>query len=132
MSLTVEETMCIVSVIQAVVAKLYRLNQNNMSFNIYRLALIKENKFRAARYGIEGHMIDFGLQKEVETRVLLLELLEFVDDVVDELGSREHINYVHQILKNGTGAAKQLAVFKETNDLTKVVDFITSEFTKGL
>jgi carboxylate-amine ligase len=37
-----------------------------------------------------------------------LELLEFVDDVVDELGIREHINYVHQILKNGTGAAKQL------------------------
>ncbi len=103
-----------------------------MSFNIYRLALIKENKFRAARYGIEGHMIDFGLQKEVETRMLILELLDFVDDVVDELGSREHINYVHQILKNGTGAAKQLAVFKETNDLTKVVDFITDEFTKGL
>jgi carboxylate-amine ligase len=62
MSLTVEETMCIVSVIQAVVAKLYKLNQQNVSFNIYRLALIKENKFR--RYGIEGHMIDFGLQKK--------------------------------------------------------------------
>jgi carboxylate-amine ligase len=68
----------------------------------------------------------------VETHVSINKLLEFVDDVVDELGSREHINYVHQILKNGTGAAKQLAVFKETNDLTKVVDFITSEFTKGL
>jgi carboxylate-amine ligase len=51
MSLTVEETMCIVSVIQAVVAKLYKLNQQNVSFNIYRLALIKENKFRASRYG---------------------------------------------------------------------------------
>jgi carboxylate-amine ligase len=63
MSLTVEETMCIVSVIQAVVAKLYKLNQQNVSFNIYRLALIKENKFRASRYGI-GHMIDFGLQKK--------------------------------------------------------------------
>lgn len=132
MSLTVEETMCIVSVIQAVVAKLYKINLNNMSYNIYRLALIKENKFRAARYGIEGCMIDFGLQKEVETRSLILELLEFIDDVVDELGSREQINYVHEILKNGTGAAKQLAVFEETKDLTKVVDFITGEFTKGL
>lgn len=132
MSLTVTETMCIVSIIQAVVAKLYRMNQNNMSFNVYRLALIKENKFRAARYGIEGQMIDFGLCKEVETKVLILELLDFIDDVVDELGSREHINYVHEILKNGTGAAKQLAVFEETNDLTKVVDFITKEFTKGL
>ncbi|MNL39176.1 Glutamate--cysteine ligase [compost metagenome] len=77
-------------------------------------------------------MIDFGLQKEVETRLLILELLEFIDDVIDELGSREDINLVHEILKNGTGADKQLAVFQETNDLSKVVDFITGEFTKGL
>jgi carboxylate-amine ligase len=76
-------------------------------------------------------MIDFGLQKKKETRVLILELLDFVDDVVDELGSRDQ-NYVHQILKNGTGAAKQLAVFEKTHDITKVVDFITDEFTKGL
>lgn len=132
MSLTIKETMCIVSIIQAVVAKLYKINLNNMSFNIYRLALIKENKFRASRYGIEGCMIDFGLQKEVETRVLILELLDFIEDVIDELGSREHINYVHEILKNGTGAAKQLAVFEETKDMTKVVDFITGEFIKEL
>jgi carboxylate-amine ligase len=124
--------MCIVSIIQAIVAKLYRLNTQNLKFNTYRLALIKENKFRAARYGIEGNMIDFGLQKEVETSMLVLELLDFIDDVVDELGSREHINYAHEILKNGTGADRQLAVFKETKCLTKVVDFITSEFTKGL
>lgn len=132
MCLTVEETICIVAIIQAIVAKLYKLNLNNMSYNIYRIALIKENKFRAARYGIEGHMIDFGLQKEVETKMLINELLDFIDDVVDELGSREQINYVHQILKNGTGAAKQLAVYEETNDLIKVVDFITGEFSKGL
>ncbi|MFI0490277.1 carboxylate-amine ligase [Flavobacterium sp.] len=132
MSLTVQETMCIVAIIQAVVAKLYKLSLHNMSFNIYRLALIKENKFRAARYGIEGNMIDFGLQKEVETKMLILELIDFIDDVVDELGSREQINYVHTILKNGTGADKQLAIFEQTNDMTKVVDFITGEFSKGL
>ncbi|AWG22472.1 carboxylate-amine ligase [Flavobacterium faecale] len=132
MCLTADETMCIVAIIQAVVAKLYKMNLNNMSFNIYRIALIKENKFRASRYGIEGEMIDFGLQKEVETRVLIRELIDFIDEVVDELGSRDHINYVHEILKNGTGAAKQLAVFEETKDLKKVVDFITTEFTKGL
>ena len=77
-------------------------------------------------------MIDFGLQKEVETKLLIGELLEFIEDVVDELGSREQINYVHTIMKNGTGADKQLAVFEKTNDLSKVVDFITGEFTKGL
>ncbi|MDP2162378.1 MAG: carboxylate-amine ligase [Flavobacterium sp.] len=132
MSLTVDETICIVAIIQAVVAKLYKLNTSNISFNVYRLALIKENKFRAARYGVQGNMIDFGLQKEVPTKELILELLEFIDDVVDELGSRDEINYVHTILKEGTGAAKQLAIFEETQDLTKVVDFITSQFTKGI
>jgi carboxylate-amine ligase len=132
MSLTVNETMCIVAIVQAIVAKLYKLSLNNMSFNVYRLALIKENKFRAARYGIDGNMIDFGLQKEVETKMLIVELIEFVDDVVDELGSREQINYAYEIMKNGTGADKQLAVFEKTKDLTKVVDFITGEFTKGL
>jgi carboxylate-amine ligase len=132
MSLTVEETMCIVALIQAVVAKLYRLTMQNTSFNIYRIALIRENKFRAARYGIEGSMIDFGLQKEVDTKCLILELLEFVDDVVDELGSREYINYVHTIMKNGTGADRQIAVFEKEQDLTQVVDFITGEFKCGL
>jgi len=132
MSLTVDETICIVAIIQAIVAKLYKLNMSNTSFNVYRLALIKENKFRAARYGVQGNMIDFGLQKEVPTKDLILELLEFIDDVVDELGSRDEINYVHTILREGTGAAKQLAIFEQTQDLTKVVDFITNEFTKGI
>lgn len=132
MSLTVDETICIVAIIQALVAKLYKLTKANTTFNIYRLALIKENKFRAARYGVMGKMIDFGLQQEVTTKDLILELLEFIDDVVDELGSRDEINYVHNILRDGTGAAKQLAIFEKTQDLTKVVDFITSEFTKGL
>jgi carboxylate-amine ligase len=100
-----------------------------MSFNNYRLALIKENKFRAARYGIED--IWFWSSKEVETRVLLIELLEFVDDVVDEL-EVESISTMCIKYWKRNWAAKQLAVFKETNDLTKVVDFITSEFTKGL
>jgi carboxylate-amine ligase len=132
MSLTVDTTMCIVAIIQAIVAKLYKLNMSNTSFNIYRLALIKENKFRASRYGVMGNMIDFGLQKEVPTRDLILELVDFIDDVVDELGSREEINYVHKILAQGTGAAQQLEVFERTGDLIQVVDLITSEFTKGL
>lgn len=132
MCLTVDETICIVALIQAVVAKLYRLLLSNTSFNIYRIALIRENKFRAARNGIEGQLIDFGRKIEVPTRELIAELLEFVDDVVDELNSREEIDYVHQILKNGTGADQQLAVFDQTQDLKKVVDMITSKFTEGI
>ena len=132
MCLTVDETICIVALIQAVVAKLYRLLMSNTSFNIYRIALIRENKFRAARNGIEGLLIDFGKKTEVDTKELIMELLDFIDDVVDELGSREEIEYVHQILKNGTGADQQLAVFEQTGSLEAVVDFITGKFTEGI
>jgi carboxylate-amine ligase len=132
MCLTVDETICIVAIIQAVVAKLYKLLMSNTSFNIYRIALIRENKFRAARNGIEGKLIDFGRKVEVPTQALIQELLEFIADVVDELESRKEIDYVYQIFKNGTGADQQLAVFEKTQDLTKVVDMITSKFTEGI
>lgn len=130
--LTVDETICITALIQAVVAKLYKMLMQNTSFNVYRIALIRENKFRAARNGLEGQMIDFGLKIEVPTHDLIRELLEFVDDVLDELGSREEVNYVHQIIKNGTGADQQLAVFEKTQDLKAVVDLITSKFHEGI
>jgi carboxylate-amine ligase len=45
-----------------------------------------------------------------------------VDDVVDELGSRKDIEHVHTILARGTSADRQLQVYRETNDLTAVVD----------
>lgn len=132
MCLTVDETICIVALIQAVVAKLYKLHLQNTSFNIYRIALIRENKFRAARYGTEGQMIDFGRKKEVPYKDLMHELLDFIDDVVDELGSRKEIDYVRTILREGTGADKQLAVFQETGSLNSVVDFITDSFLKDI
>src|SRR5687767_2511090 len=84
--------------------------------------LSQENKWRAVRYGLDGKMIDFGKEKEVPVRALVLELLEFVDDVVDSLGSRKEIEHVHTILERGTSAERQLQVYRETNDLTAVVD----------
>ena len=94
----IEETIAITAVFQALVAKLYKLRLQNMSFIMYNRALINENKWRASRYGLDGKLIDFGKQEEVDTRELILELLDFVDDVVDELGSRYAVNYVRNIL----------------------------------
>ncbi|HOY96604.1 MAG TPA: carboxylate-amine ligase, partial [Catalimonadaceae bacterium] len=91
-----------------------------------------ENKWRASRYGLDGKLIDFGKQEEVDTRALVLELLEFIDDVVDDLGSRKEIEYVHKILENGTGADRQLRVYEETGDLKKVVDYIVQQTNHGL
>lgn len=127
-----DETIAIAALIQATVAKLHRLYTANQGYRLYRRLLLMENKWRAARYGIDGKLIDFGKQAEVPERELLLEYLAFVDDVVDELGSREEINYIHEILKNGTGADRQLRVYEETGDLKKVVDYIMEETAAGL
>jgi carboxylate-amine ligase len=128
----VDETVCLAAVMQAVIAKLYKLYRQNMGFRIYRSRLLNENRWRAARYGINGKMIDFGKSEEVETRTLIAELLEFIDDVVDELGSREEINYVNEILRVGTGADRQVEVYNRTKDLKAVVDYIITETHHGL
>lgn len=128
----VDETICLAAVMQAVVAKLYKLHRQNMGFRTYRARLINENRWRAGRYGINGQMIDFGEQAEVATRSLISELLEFIDDVVDDLGSREEVDYVHQILRQGTGSDRQLEVFARTGDLKQVVDYIVAETHHGL
>jgi carboxylate-amine ligase len=112
---------------QAIVVKLYKLHQRNMGYRIYRRALIEENKWRAARWGMDGKLIDFGKKEEVPMRDLALELLEFVDDVVDELDSREAVNEVHRVLAEGTSADRQLAVYKETHDMKAVVRHLVIE-----
>ncbi len=118
----VDDTVAIAALFQAIVAKLTKLIEKNLGFRLYRRMLIQENKWRAVRWGIDGKMIDFGKQKEVPTRDLILELLEFIDDVVDELGSRKEIEHIHTILQRRTSAEEQLRVFEETKDLNAVVD----------
>ncbi|MBN1302771.1 MAG: carboxylate-amine ligase [Melioribacteraceae bacterium] len=130
--LTVDETVALAALIQAVVAKLYKLLQQNLGFRLYRRLYINENKWRASRYGVEGKLIDFGKQREVPTSELIHELLEFVEDVIDELGSREELQNVYKTLKNGTGAKRQLEVFNNTGDLKKVVDFIIEQTNLNL
>jgi glutamate---cysteine ligase / carboxylate-amine ligase len=126
--MTVQETATIAALFQALCAKIYTLRRQNINFINYQRALINENKWRASRYGIDGLLIDFGKEKEVPVKELIDELLEFVDGVVDDLGSRKHIEKVQDIFTNGTGADRQLKVFKETGSLVEVVKYIEGSF----
>ena len=126
------ETVAIAALIQATACKLWKLHESNIDWRQYSRPLLMENKFRAVRYGLDGHMIDFGKQKEMPARELICEYLEFIDDVLDELGSRKEIEYIHTMLKDGSGADRQLAVFRETGSLRAVVDYMASETKSGL
>src|SRR6476661_2933221 len=130
--MTVDETIALAALFQAVCAKIYKLRSQNLNFIQYSRALITENKWRAGRYGIDGFLIDFGKEEEINTRVLIYELLDFVDDIVDHLGSRHHLSYVHKMLENGTGADRQLVVYDQTKSLVRVTEYINSQFLYGL
>jgi len=130
--MTVDETICIAALFQAVCVKIYKLRSRNMNYIQYSRALINENKWRASRYGIDGHLIDFGKEEEVNTRVLIYELLDFIDDVVDPLGSRTATQFAKKILETGTGADRQLKIYEESGSLVKVMDYIHGQFLTGL
>jgi glutamate---cysteine ligase / carboxylate-amine ligase len=128
----VDDTLAIAALIQAVIAKLYKLLRQNTTFRVYRRRLLDENRWRATRYGIDGKLIDFGKETEVETRSLLNELLEFVSTEVNELGSQREMVHIERVMREGTGADRQLAAFARTGDMKAVVDQIVDETYEGL
>ena len=128
----VDDTLAIAALIQAIIARLYKLLERNITFRVYRRRLLDENRWRASRYGIDGKLIDFGREEEVETRSLLNELLEFVSTEVNELGTAKEMAHIERIMREGTGADRQLAVWERTKDMKAVVDQIVNETYEGL
>jgi glutamate---cysteine ligase / carboxylate-amine ligase len=120
----VDDTIAIAALFQALVAKVNRLLDQNLTFRPHHKMLIEENKWRAVRYGLDGKMIDFGKGQEVPTRDVIREVLAFVDEVVDDLGSRAEIEHIYTILERGTSADEQLRVWQDTGDFKAVVDHL--------
>lgn len=134
----VDECICIAALFQAICAKLLKLRRSNLSWRHYRHVHVTENKWRAIRYGIDGELIDFGIEASVPFHFLMEELLEFLDDTVDELGSREEVEYLRTILAEGTSADRQVRVFNEHGGddnreeaLKAVVDSLVVETKEG-
>jgi len=128
----VDDTLAIAALIQAVIAKLHKLLHQNITFRVYRRRLLDENRWRATRYGIDGKLIDFGKETEVEERSLLTELLEFVASEVNEFGTQQEMAHIERIMREGTGADRQLAAYERTHDMKAVVDQIVAETYEGL
>jgi len=129
----IDEAVSIAAILQAIVAKLWKLRRDNLTFRIYPAAFIEENKWRAIRFGIDGKLIDFGKQTEQPARELIREMIAwFIDDVVDELGSRREVEYAFTIMRGGTSADRQLAVHDRTGSLEAVVDHLVAETAEGV
>lgn len=128
-----DETIAVAALVQALMHTLYKLYKRNMSWRIYPAELISENKWRASRYGINGKLIDFGKREEVHTKSLIEELIRLVDESVDELGSRQEINYLYKIMDDGTSADRQVRIYGESGgSLQAVSDYLIEDTLAGL
>src|SRR5205823_5327978 len=128
----VEDTIALAAIMQAIVVKLHKLRTKNVTFRMYPRRLIDENRWRASRYGLDGKLIDFGRRCEVNERQLLHEMLEFIAPELDELGSHREMAHIERILREGTGADRQLAVWEKARDMEAVVDHLIAETEEDL
>jgi carboxylate-amine ligase len=128
----VDDTIALAALMQAIVVKLHKLLKQNITFRNYPRRLIDENRWRAARYGLDGKLIDFGRKCEVDERELLDEMLEFVAKEVEELGNEREVEHIERIMREGAGADRQLMVWEQTHDFQAVVDHIVRETYEGL
>ena len=130
----VDEAVCIAAIFQAIIAKLWKLRRDNLTFRVYPTELIEENKWRAVRYGLDGKMIDLGKHTEVPVRDLIHELIDwFLRDVIDELGTRKEIEYAYKLLETGSSADRQLRAYRESGgNIRAVVDRLVAETRDGV
>jgi carboxylate-amine ligase len=129
----VDEAVCVAALFQALIAKLWKLRRDNLTFRLYPLSLIEENKWRAVRYGLGGKLLDLGKRAEVPVPELIHEFIEwFLGDVLDELGTRKEAEYAFKILEEGGSANRQIATFERTGDLKDVVDQLIRETAEGV
>lgn len=129
----VDEAVCIAALFQGIVAKLWKLRRDNLTFRVYPTELIEENKWRAVRYGLDGKLIDLGKQIEVPARELLHELIDwFLRDAVDDLGIRDEVRYAYRIMEHGSSADRQIEVYERTGDLKAVVRHLIEETKEGV
>lgn len=129
----IDEVVCVAAIFQAIISKLWKLRHDNMTFRVYPASLIDENKWRAARYGVRGKLVDFGKQREIAFRDLTEELIGwFLDDVLDDLGTRSEVEYAFKIIDEGSSADRQLATYERTGELNAVVDQLVAETAEGV
>jgi glutamate---cysteine ligase / carboxylate-amine ligase len=133
MPATLDDTVAIAALCQALVAKLTWLHARGMSMHILPRHFIDENKWRAMRYGLDADIFDFVHGRKLHMRDDINDLLDFIDDVLDDLGSRREINYLRALLfdPRGTGADRQIAIFRQTGSIQAVTRFLMEQTLQG-
>lgn len=123
MPATLDDTLALAALCQALVAKITWLNQREEMLPMLSSHFIDENKWRVMRSGLDADMIDFVRGQRLPLRQSIREMLDLVDDVLDDLGSRREIDYLRTLVESaqGTGADRQMALYRQTGRTDEVI-----------
>ena len=126
----VEHTVSLAAMVVSLAHRLCALYDDDEPLIEYPTELIDDNKIRAARHGIDGHLIDFRAGKRVPAPDMVRELVELLHPDADELGCRAELDGIEDLLANGTGSHRQIAIAEENgHDLRALTEGI-AETTK--
>lgn len=114
-----ETTLTLAALIQCLTRMLWRLSLVNQRWRVYDRFLIAENRWRAQRYGISEGLVDFGRHEVVPFADLLEELIDLVSEDAEALNATTEVEAARSILKDGTSADKQRAVYQAALDAGK-------------
>ncbi|PCJ61446.1 MAG: carboxylate-amine ligase [Rhodospirillaceae bacterium] len=137
---SLDDAVTIAALYLSILHMLYRLRGANQRWRLYSRALISENRWRAQRYGIDEGLVDFGKGRIVPTAELFEELLELLAEDAEILGCTAEVQATRDILRRGTSAHRQLAVYRAAlaegaepmEALRAVVDALVAETREGL
>jgi carboxylate-amine ligase len=117
----VEHTLAIAALIQAMTKELAEHYEAGKELSRYPYEMLDENKWLAARHGLEGELVDLPVTQRVAAAELTRRLMQRLRPHAEELGSVEEFDRLEDILENGTGAARQALVYEANHDLQEVV-----------
>ena len=107
----VDDAIAVAALYMCLLRMLYRLKKENQRWRQYSSMLIEENRWRAQRYGLDEGLVDFGKGEIVPCTRLLGEIQELIREDADALGCTGEIGHLETIIKDGTSAHRQLAVY---------------------
>jgi carboxylate-amine ligase len=140
MCTALDHAIWIAALYRSLISMLWRLKKSNQRWRIYPHMLIKENRWRAQRYGVDEGLVDFGKGEIVPVAALVDELIELVRIDAERLGCLAEVEGARRILRDGTSAHRQRSAYaaavaagrSKREALEAVVDDLVAGTVAGL
>ena len=117
----IEHTLGLAALVQALVRELAEHFDSGGQLSSYPFEMLDENKWLAARHGLDGELVDLPHRDRIGIRALARRLLDWMREHAQDLGSARELEAVEDLLERGNGAARQVVVYEANHDLREVM-----------